>query len=101
MFELTRSRDARSVTESLVSSGTTHGGPRFVPRSASIASELAAKVTAIGWAGSKSPSTICQRIARELYERPDVTTRQGICGDRMDFAAHCPNHDRPSDCESA
>jgi len=27
----------------------------FVPRSASIASELAGRVTAIGWAGSKSP----------------------------------------------
>jgi len=27
----------------------------FVPRSASIASELAGQVTAIGWAGSKSP----------------------------------------------
>jgi hypothetical protein len=32
----------------LVSSGTTRGEPRFVPRSASIASELAGKVTAIG-----------------------------------------------------
>ena len=29
--------------------------PRFVPRSASIASEHAGKVTAIGWDGSISP----------------------------------------------
>ena len=28
-------RDMQFVTESLVSSGTTRGGPRFVPRSAS------------------------------------------------------------------
>ena len=40
--------DVRSVMASLVSFGTTRGEPRFVPRSASIASELAGKVTAIG-----------------------------------------------------
>ena len=45
-------------------------------KSASIASELAGKVTAIGWAGSKSPSTSCPRPARALYDGPDLTTRQ-------------------------
>ncbi|WGD56720.1 PrpF domain-containing protein [Bradyrhizobium sp. CB1650] len=48
---------------SLVSSGTTRGEPRFVPRSAWIASELAGKVTAIGWVGFKSPSASCPRTA--------------------------------------
>jgi hypothetical protein len=61
-------RDAQFVMASLVSSGTTRGEPRFVPRSASIASELAGKVTAFGWAGSKSPSTSCPRTARGLYD---------------------------------
>jgi hypothetical protein len=41
-------RDAQSVMASLASSATTLGGQRFVPASASIASRLAAKVTAIG-----------------------------------------------------
>jgi hypothetical protein len=48
ILDLAKLRDAQSVMASLVSSGTTRGEPRFVPRSASIASELAAKVTAIG-----------------------------------------------------
>jgi hypothetical protein len=42
---------------SLVSSGIIRGEPRFAPGSASIVSELAAKVMAIGWAGSESLST--------------------------------------------
>src|SRR6478609_7093559 len=66
-------RDAQFVMASLVSSGTTRGEPRFVPRSASIASELAGKVTAIGWAGSRSPSTSCQRTVRGLHDIPDLT----------------------------
>jgi hypothetical protein len=41
-------RDAQFVIESLVSSGTTRGERLFVPKIASIASELAGKVTAIG-----------------------------------------------------
>src|SRR5258708_39510001 len=86
---------------SLVSSGTTRGEPRFVPGSASIASELAGKVTAIGCPGSKSPSTSCQRTARGLYDGPDLTARQAISGDSTDFAPCCPDHDRPSDCGSA
>ena len=50
-----RARDAQFVTASLVSSGTTRGGPPFVPGSASIASEPAGQVTGIGCPGSKSP----------------------------------------------
>jgi hypothetical protein len=42
---------------SLGLSGIIRGEPRFAPESASIGSELVAKVTAIGWAGSKSLST--------------------------------------------
>src|ERR1700751_3905389 len=60
VLNLVEPRDAQFVMASLVSSGTTRGEPHFVPRSASIASEHAGKVTAIGWAGSKSPSTSCQ-----------------------------------------
>lgn len=48
-------RDAQFVVVSLVSSGTTRGEHLFVPRSASMGSELAGKATAIGWAGSRSP----------------------------------------------
>jgi hypothetical protein len=61
-----KQRDAQSVMASLVSSGTTRGEARFVPRSASIASEFAAKVTATGWVGFKSPLTSCERTARGL-----------------------------------
>jgi hypothetical protein len=45
---LAKPRDAPSVKANLAWSGTIHGGPRFVPGSASITSRLAAKVTAIG-----------------------------------------------------
>src|SRR5260221_5393213 len=63
VLDLVEPRDAQSAMASLVSSGITRGEPRFVPRSASIASKLAGKATALGWAGSKSPSTSCQRTA--------------------------------------
>jgi hypothetical protein len=46
---LAEPRDAQRVRASSVSSGTTGGEPPFVPRSASIASELAGRMTAIGW----------------------------------------------------
>jgi hypothetical protein len=78
VLDLAEPRDAQFVVASLVSPGTTRGEPRFVPRSALIASELAGKLTAIGWAGSKSPSTCCHRTARRLNDGPDLTTRQGI-----------------------
>jgi hypothetical protein len=48
-------RGAQFVIGSLVSSGTTRGEPRFVPRSAWIASEFAGRATEIGCPGSKSP----------------------------------------------
>src|SRR5215470_13946733 len=82
---LTEPRDVPSVMASLVSSATTRGEHRSVPRSASIASELAAKVTASGWAGSKSPSTSCQRTARGLHDVSDLTTRRAIFKDSADF----------------
>ena|SRR5437867_1938465 len=89
VLDLAVPRDAQFVMASLVSSGTTRGERRFVPRSASIASELAGIVTAIGWAGFKSPSTSCPRTARGLYDGPDLTTRQGIFRDGTDFAPRC------------
>ena len=51
ILDLAVPRDAHFVMASLVSSGTTRGEPRIVPRSASIASELAGKVTAnwVSW----------------------------------------------------
>jgi hypothetical protein len=55
VLDLAVPRDAQFVMASLVSSGTTRGVPPFVPRSASIALELAGQVTATGWAGSKPP----------------------------------------------
>jgi hypothetical protein len=55
VLDLAKPRDAQSVMASLVSFGTTRGEPRFVPRGASIASEIAGQVTAIGCLGSKSP----------------------------------------------
>src|SRR5271166_3481236 len=72
-------RDAQSVMESLVSSGTTRGEPRFVPGNVSIASDPAAKVTGIGWAGCKSPCTSL-RTARGLHDGRDLTTRQAVSG---------------------
>jgi hypothetical protein len=86
----------------LNSSGTTRGEPRFVPRSASIASDLAGQATGIGCPGSKSPWTKRQRTTRGLYDvSADLTTWQGILKNSRDFASRCPNHDRPSDCGSA
>jgi len=56
------------VMASLVSSGITRGERRFAPGSASNASERATKVTAIGWAGFKSPSTN-RKTARGPHDR--------------------------------
>jgi hypothetical protein len=50
---------AQSVTEGLVSSGTTPGEPRSVQRSALIASRPARRVTADGCAGFKPPDDSC------------------------------------------
>jgi hypothetical protein len=48
VLDLAVQRDAQFVMASLVLSGITRGEPPFVPRSASIASELGGKVTASG-----------------------------------------------------
>lgn len=50
-LDLAEPHDAQFVMESLDSSGTTRGEPLSVPRSASIASELAGLVIAIGYPG--------------------------------------------------
>jgi hypothetical protein len=96
-----KATDAQSVMANLVSSGTTRGEPPFVPRTASIASDLAAKVTAIGWVGFKFPWTGRQRTARGPYDLTDLATRQGIFRSSSGVAPRCPNHDRRSDCGSA
>src|SRR5215472_14905224 len=81
-----RPRDAQSVMASSVSSGIIRGEPRFAPGSASIASERAAKVTAIGWAGSESLSISRPKTARGCHDPSNLTTRQGIFEDDADFA---------------
>src|SRR6266481_5356502 len=87
VLDVAEPRDAQSVMASLVSSGTTRGEPPFVPRSASIASELAGQVTTIGCPGSKSPQTRQQRTARGLYDvSADLTTRQAILKNSRDLA---------------
>src|SRR5271156_5724936 len=73
VLDLEEPRDARSVMANLASFGTTRGEPLFVPRTASIASELAGQVIAIGCPGSESPWTRRQRTARGLYDVPDLT----------------------------
>src|ERR1700720_964465 len=86
VLDVAEPRDAQFVMASLVSSGTTRGEPHFVPGSASIASELAGQVTAIGCPGAKSPLTRRQRTTRGLYDVPDLTTRQGILKISTDIA---------------
>jgi hypothetical protein len=54
-FGTTQRSDARSVTESLVSSGTTPGEPPSVQGSVLIASRPARTATADGCGGSRSP----------------------------------------------
>ena len=54
-FSTAKRSAARSVTESLVSSGTTLGERRFVQRSALVASRPAGRLTANGYAGFKPP----------------------------------------------
>jgi hypothetical protein len=93
--------DAQSVTANLASSGTTRGELPFVPRTASIALELAAKVIVIGWVGFKSRSTSCQITDRGLYDFPDLTTRQGISANSLGVASRRPIQNRPSDSQSA
>src|SRR5215468_7859115 len=82
---LTGPRDAQSVMASLVSSGIIRGEPRFAPGSASIALERAAKVTATGWAGSKSLSTSRPKTARGRHDASDLATRQAISKNSRDF----------------
>src|SRR5262245_50777446 len=73
---LTKPCDAQSVMASLVSFGIIRGEPSFAPESASIASKRDAKMTAIGWAGSKSLSTSRPKTAQGLDDHADLTTRQ-------------------------
>src|SRR5262249_26028280 len=98
---LAKPRDAQSVMASLVSSDIIRGEPRFALASASIASEHAGRVTAIGWAGSRSPSTSRPKTARGCHDAPDLSTRRTVFEDGADFAPHRQNHDRPGDCRSA
>jgi len=100
VLDMAEPRDAQSVIAGLVSSGTTRGELPCVPGSASIASELAGKVTAIGCAGSKSPPTSYRRTARGPYDVPDLTTRR-IFGNSTDVAPRYPDHDRLCGCGSA
>src|SRR6516165_6696923 len=101
VLDMAKPRDVQPVVPSLVSSGTTRGEPPSVQRSASISSEAAGKVIAIGYPGFKSQWTSCKRTARGRYDLPDLTARQGILGNSKDVAPRCTNHDRPCDRGSA
>jgi hypothetical protein len=90
---LTRPCGAQSVMASLVWFGIIRGEPHFAPESASIASKLAAKVTAVGWAGSKPPSTSRPRTARVRHGPSNLTTRQGMFEESADFVPHSQNPD--------
>jgi hypothetical protein len=59
IFVTAQSGVAQSVTESLVSSGTTAGKPRSVQRSALTASRHASRATADGYVGFKPPENRC------------------------------------------
>jgi hypothetical protein len=62
VIDIAEPRNARSVTASLVSSGIFRGELLCVPGSASIVSELARQVTAIGCRpGSRPPCSRCKR----------------------------------------
>jgi hypothetical protein len=84
------------VRASSVSSGIIRGERRFAPARASIASRRAAKVTTIGWAGSKSLSTSRPEAARARHDASDLTTRRGIFEDGAGFASHGQNHEGPA-----
>src|SRR4051812_3862980 len=85
VLDLAESRDAPFVMASLVSSGITRGGRPFVPRRASIASELGGPVTAIGCPGSKSPYTKRSKTVRGLHDdSSDLATRQAILENSAD-----------------
>jgi hypothetical protein len=65
MFGMTQQKGAPSVTESLVSSGTTRGELLSVQRSALIATRPARRVTADGYADLKSPD---KQLQTELLD---------------------------------
>src|SRR3954449_11345987 len=91
---LIRPRDAQSVRASLVSSGIIRGERSFAPGSASITSRRAAKVTTIGWAGSKSLSTSRPKTARARHDASYLATR-GISADAAYVASQCQDHAGP------
>src|SRR3954454_18297079 len=97
LLSLAEPRDVQFVTARLVSSGTIRGEPGYVPRNASIASELAGKVSAIGQAGSRSPSN-SQRNGRAHHDAPELATRHCGFGTRADFAPSGSSRDCLSDC---
>ena len=66
VFGTMQRSDARSVTESLVSSGTTPGEPPAVQRSALIAPRPARMATADGYAGFKPPDDRCSENHAEI-----------------------------------
>jgi hypothetical protein len=72
IFGMAQRSVAPSVTESLVSSGTTVGEPSSVQRSALLASRPAKRATADGYAGFKLPGQQLQN--REEEPEPSVSS---------------------------
>src|SRR3979411_2652297 len=72
-----------SVTESLVSSGTTAGGLPCVQRSAAPASKRAKRATATGYAGFKPRQTVLGIISSSLAAIDTEPSSLGLRLERM------------------
>jgi hypothetical protein len=76
VFETTQRSVARSVTETLASSGTTPGERPSVQRSALIASRPARTATADGYAGFKPPDNSCSGTHAEISRRSEIRIKE-------------------------
>jgi hypothetical protein len=76
VFEIAQRSVAQSVTETLVSSGTTPGELPYVQRSASSASRPARTATADGYADFKPPDNTSTENHAEISCRPEFRIKE-------------------------
>ena len=76
IFGTTQRSAAPSVTESLVSSGTTRGELPSVQRNVLIASRPAGRLTADGYAGFKPPDNSCSENDAEIAFRSGFRNKE-------------------------
>ncbi|MDB5640035.1 MAG: hypothetical protein JWP51_4943 [Bradyrhizobium sp.] len=76
VLEIAQRSVAQSVTETLVSSGTTPGELPYVQRNASSASRPARTATADGYAGFKPPDDTCSEDHAEISCRPEFRIKE-------------------------